>query len=107
MPCGHGRVLRTLRAAYPQAEIVACDIDTDGVDFCAKTFDAIPVYSKENPEEIDLRRKFDLIWVGSLFTHIRDERWPEFLSFFSRVLAPGCVLIFTTCRAEQIRFESR
>ena len=33
LPCGHGRVLRYLRAAFPEAEITACDILRDGVDF--------------------------------------------------------------------------
>jgi spermidine synthase len=95
MPCGHGRVLRALRAAYPDAEIVACELEADGVDFCAKTFGAVPVYSKEDPGEIELHRTFDLIWVGSLFTHISAERWPAFLNFFDRVLAPDGVLVFT------------
>lgn len=38
LPCGHGRVGRYLRAGFPDAEIVFCDIEKDGVDFCAKTF---------------------------------------------------------------------
>src|SRR4051794_26106944 len=33
LPCGHGRVLRYLKAAFPEAEITACDIMRDGVDF--------------------------------------------------------------------------
>src|ERR1700729_3189423 len=45
LPCGHGRVTRWIRAAYPDAKLTACDILTDGVDFCADTFGAIPVYS--------------------------------------------------------------
>ena len=36
--CGYGRVLRVLRHDYPDAEITACDIDRDGVDFCARAF---------------------------------------------------------------------
>jgi len=34
LPCGYGRVLRILRAAFPRARIVACDILKEGVDFC-------------------------------------------------------------------------
>ena len=41
--CGHGRVMRVLRAAFPDAELVACDIDQDAVSFCAETFGARPV----------------------------------------------------------------
>ena len=52
LPCGHGRIQRVLRAAFPDAEITACDLDFDGVDFCVQTFGAIPLYSAEKPEMI-------------------------------------------------------
>ena len=35
-PCGYGRVLRVLKAAFPEAQITACDIVRDAVDFCQK-----------------------------------------------------------------------
>ena len=54
LPCGHGRVLRYLSAAFPEAEITACDIMREGVDFCASTFGAIPVYSQDDPQQIPL-----------------------------------------------------
>jgi len=96
LPCGHGRVLRTLRAAFPRATVVACDLERDGVDFCARELGATPLHSLENPAEIQIPQPFDLIWVGSLMTHLDAPRWPDFLTFFSRALAPGGVLIFTT-----------
>lgn len=97
LPCGQGRVLRHLRHAFPNAEITACDVCREGVDFCAETFGAIPVYSKDDPEEIDLPRDhFDLIWVGSLLTHLDIDMWRRFLKVFAESLSPGGVLIFTT-----------
>jgi SAM-dependent methyltransferase len=97
LPCGHGRVLRFLRARYPSAEITACDLSRDGVDFCAANFAAIPVYSDDHPSRLPIERDaFDLIWVGSLLTHFGSRRWVEFLTFFQSVLAPGGVLVFTT-----------
>jgi SAM-dependent methyltransferase len=97
LPCGHGRVLRYLRAAFPEAEIIACDLLRDGVDYCAMTFGAIPLYSVENSANIELERDaFDLIWVGSLLTHLDSDRWPGFLELFRRSLRPGGVLVFST-----------
>jgi SAM-dependent methyltransferase len=95
LPCGHGRVLRTLKAAFPYAQLTACDIDADAVDFCAKTFGATPVVSKEDPEEIDLEGPFDLIWCGSLLTHLSADRWPRFLALFESKLAEYGLLMFS------------
>ena len=95
LPCGHGRVLRWLRKTFPNAVITACDLDRDGVDFCAQAFGAIPVYSAENPEAIPLWGPFDLIWCGSLLTHLDQHRWPAFLAFFHSTLSTGGLLVFT------------
>ena len=65
LPSGHGRVLRLLKAEYPEAKLTACDILTDAVDFCAETFGATPLYGKERPGEIELLEQYDLIWCGS------------------------------------------
>lgn len=108
-PCGHGRVLRMVRAVFPEARITACDLDQDGVDFCARTFGAIPVYSKESPEEVAMSDRFDLVWCGSLLTHLNKGRWLGFLELFGSLLAPGGILIFTTqgrCAAKRILTES-
>ncbi|MFI5460036.1 MAG: class I SAM-dependent methyltransferase [Isosphaerales bacterium] len=97
MPCGHGRVLRYLRARYPSADITACDLVRDGVDFCARNFAAIPVYSEACLSNLPLERGvFDLVWVGSLLTHFDCRRWVEFLTFFRALLTPGGVLVFST-----------
>lgn len=94
LPCGHGRVLRFLRAAYPDASITACDIDREGVDFCAQ-LGATPLYSSEDPSDIDTG-KFDLIWCGSLLTHFDAPQWRDWLDFFQSHLEPGGSLVLTT-----------
>jgi SAM-dependent methyltransferase len=96
LPCGHGRVLRHLRSAFPEAELTACDLLRAGVDFCAATFGAAPVYATEDPAAIAVSRDaFDLIWVGSLLTHLDAPRWSQFLDLFRRCLRPGGVLVFS------------
>ena len=94
--CGYGRAMRFFRAAFPEATLTACDITEDAVDFCAQEFGAIPVYSREDPAGIDLPGPFDVIWVGSLFTHIPEERWIALLDLLAAVLAPDGLLVFTT-----------
>lgn len=94
-PCGHGRILRGLRTEFPNADIVAADIDLRGVNFCAETFGAIPFKSSTNLDEIKFDRKFDLIWVGSLFTHLSEDDWLPFLRLLAGSLADEGVFIFT------------
>lgn len=97
LPCGHGRVLRFLRQAFPAASLTACDLDRDGVDFCARTFGAVPVPSDTDPEHIRFPSpaSFDLIWCGSLLTHLSLPDCRKFLRSFARWLAPGGLLVVT------------
>lgn len=95
LPCGHGRVLRFLRAAYPHAEIVACDLNASGVAFCAREFGAVPVLSEVEVENVDLSGGFDLIWCGSLLTHLPLSRGERFARWFARQLSPGGVWVGT------------
>ena len=96
LPCGHGRVLRVLKAAFPEASFTACDLDEQAVDFCSRTFGATGIYSNTNPRMIRIRAKFDLIWVGSLFTHLNCDRWSHFLDLFRSVLTKDGLLFFST-----------
>ena len=95
LPCGHGRVLRTLRAAFPEAELVACDLLADGVEFCARAFGATPVPSSPGSDLPRVEGRFDLVWCGSLLTHLDAPRWTAFLSHFESLLAEGGLLLFT------------
>ena len=95
LPCGHGRELRFLKVVYPNARYTACDIDEDGVEFCARVFGATPVVSRVEPAEVSFEDKFDLAWCGSLFTHLSADRWAGFLDLFARALDPGGLLLFS------------
>lgn len=95
MPCGHGRVLRVLRRALPDAAITACDLDKDGVDFCAEEFGAAPVYSHEDLSTLEFESPFDLIWCGSLVTHLDAAGWLAVFRLFLRSLRPRGVAVVT------------
>jgi len=96
LPCGHGRVTRVLRAAFPDAEIAVSDLDRDGVEFCAKTFAAAPVHSRSDFSTLDLQRTFDVIWAGSLMTHIPPEKARQFVACMLRHLTDHGVGVVTS-----------
>ena len=95
IPCGHGRVLRHLIHLFPGTEFHACDLDVDGVDFCASTFGAKPIYSRAELTEVDFGSRYDLIWVGSLFTHTAQDVTRRWMSHLAKFLSPTGVVVAT------------
>jgi SAM-dependent methyltransferase len=96
LPCGSGRVLRFLVHRFPDAEITACELASGAAEFCARTFGAQPAFSSLNLDEVSLGQKFDLIWCGSLVTHLNESGITALLRLFQRHLAPDGIMIFTT-----------
>jgi len=103
-PSGYGRVLRYLKVAYPEAIITACDIIKDAVDFCETTFGALPVYSKDNIKELSFNDKFDLIWSGSLITHLDIDNSKSFLDLLISSLSSDGILVFSVHGKKAARF---
>ncbi|HEV7746967.1 MAG TPA: class I SAM-dependent methyltransferase [Pyrinomonadaceae bacterium] len=95
-PCGSGRVLRFLRQRFPAAEITACELEPGPVEFCVRTFGALPAFSSLNLDEVSLEQRFDLIWCGSLATHLNGRGILSLLRLFHRQLRTGGLMIFTT-----------
>jgi SAM-dependent methyltransferase len=96
LPCGSGRVLRFLIYRFPEAEITACELARGPVEFCVRTFGARPAFSSLNLDEVSLRKEFDLIWCGSLITHLNARGIVSLFQLFRRHLAPDGLMIFTT-----------
>ena len=92
--CGHGRVLRLLRQHIPGPNITACDLDEEGVRFCAAEFGVRPLVSSWNLERIALQ-SYDLIWSGSVFTHLDVEACDQLLRRLGESLLPGGLLVFS------------
>jgi SAM-dependent methyltransferase len=95
LPCGHGRVLRHLVRLFPDAEVDACDLDTSGVEFCASTFGARPIQSKEDLTAVKFETAYDLIWIGSLFTHTSYDLTKKWLTFLANLLSPQGIIVAT------------
>jgi len=93
--CSSGRVLRVLTAAFPGADFTASDMYPEGVQFCADRLGATGVISHDDPGQVQVAGPFDLIWCGSLLTHLDMKPWLGFLELFESVLAPGGLAVFT------------
>jgi SAM-dependent methyltransferase len=95
LPCGHGRVLRYLVQLFPDAQFDACDLDNDGVRFCADTFNARPILSQENLIKVAFDATYDLIWIGSLFTHTSLQVTKQWLTFLAGLLSEHGIIVAT------------
>jgi SAM-dependent methyltransferase len=96
MPCGFGRVARHLVAAFPEATLWVCDLYEDQIAFCAQQFGGNPLLSRVNISELSFPLQFDLIWCGSLLTHLPKRQFLDTLRLFSRSLAPDGIAVVTT-----------
>ena len=96
IPSGHGRVLRLLAANVSPDQITACDLDEDGIEFCAKEFGCKKILSNRDLSKIHFPENYSLIWVGSLFTHVDEAPFADLLKLLFNSLEPDGVLVFTT-----------
>jgi hypothetical protein len=96
-PSAHGRVTRFLRTAFPEGEIWAGDINVDGVDFCRDHFGAKPFYSTPDLSTVSFPVKFDLIWCGSLASHLPEPQCKALFTLLLSNLNENGILCITTC----------
>ncbi|SOE80821.1 Methyltransferase domain-containing protein [Caballeronia arationis] len=96
LPCGHGRVLRHLITLFPEARIHACDLDRSGVDFCRDVLGAAEaIYSNEELSDLQFSAQYDLIWIGSLFTHTSRPVMKRWLEHLSKYLSSTGIIVAT------------
>lgn len=106
LPCGHGRVARHLRAAFPGAELTFCDVNRSGVDFCSEALHGTAKYSSPELTDVEFDSTFDVIWVGSLFTHVDADRAARWMRHLCKYLAADGVLIATFHGAWTIQVQN-
>jgi hypothetical protein len=91
--CNYGRSGRHLRAAFPEAEIWFNDIH-EGADFCAREFGGhslrLDLEMAQSPVP-----KCDVIWIGSLFTHLTESKTRSWLNYLSSQLNQGGIIVAT------------
>lgn len=94
LPCGGGRVTRHLAKFFPDAVIYAGDVDRAKMDFVVAQFDV----QRHEPTDFTnpSPQHYDLIFVGSLLTHLPRDLYDAAVDYFIDALTPGGVLMFTS-----------
>jgi SAM-dependent methyltransferase len=107
---GAGRVTRWLRAAFPKASIWATDIRKDDLAFCKKAFSVETFPSGIDVAALVAPTTYDLIWVGSVLTHLSEDTSEALTRKLVSWLNPGGILVmslhgrFALARAPQFGY---
>ena len=88
-------MLRLLRERMPPERITACDVVPEAVAFCAHEFGARPLLSDPEFDGVPFE-SYELIWVGSLVTHLDERLLTKFTSLLPHLLEPGGIALITT-----------
>jgi Methyltransferase domain len=95
-PSGYGRVIRHLVTRVSPKRITACDIDPNAVRFCTAEFGIHGLQSHVDLASITLPDSYDIIFIGSLLTHLPPEQCIDLLRTLVPRLCPRGHLVFTT-----------
>jgi SAM-dependent methyltransferase len=94
-PSGSGRVTRHLRAMFPDARVVACDLYEGHVSFCCDVLGAEGHLSNDDLGTVHFDTEFDLVFCGSLLTHLPEGRFAQALDLIIRSLSPTGIAVIT------------
>jgi SAM-dependent methyltransferase len=94
--CGAGRVTRWIAAEFPQAKIEGCDIRPEDIEFVGATFEVQTWRSEIEIEKLNPPSTYDLIWVGSVFTHLSDDVSAKLFEKMVSWLNPRGVMVLSS-----------
>ncbi len=92
---GFGRVSRLLLHDLPPTAIWVADVKAAAVEFQTEHFGVQGLVSSFVPEDFGPDRTFDLIFVGSLFTHLPEDLFHRWLGQLYGLVSGRGVLAFT------------
>ena len=104
-PSGSGRVTRHLTSFFHGAQVTACDLYPSHVDFCTSTFGVDGVVSEDDLDEVNFDRTFDLIFCGSLLTHLPAKETKSAIDLMIRSLSPNGVVVMSLHGRQSIHVQ--
>lgn len=83
-----------LRGRWPDLKVTGCDVDERGVRWCQQHLgDSRSVVNDALPPSPFQEGAFDLVWCGSVYTHLDENRQDRWLAEMRRILRPGGILL--------------
>jgi SAM-dependent methyltransferase len=104
-PSGYGRVARYLRGAFPDAKIHVGDIWQDAVTWTANQFRA-DIIEADADFSARFAARYDIIYCGSLLTHLPEHLGHKLLDFLTSHLSVGGLALITACGRKNLAREA-
>ncbi|HEX6204013.1 MAG TPA: class I SAM-dependent methyltransferase [Thermoanaerobaculia bacterium] len=92
---GWGRVTRFLVHGRPAGDLTVSDVDAAAVDFQRRRFAVGGFASTERAADLARGERFDAVVALSLFSHLPEPSFREWLARLTAMVAPGGVLALT------------
>jgi len=90
---GAGRVTRWLKAAFPASSISCCDTREGDMLFLHASYGAQTWTVGTDLDALDIPGQYDLIWVGSVITHLSETKTRKLISRLFSACDPGGLLV--------------
>ncbi|MBX9702063.1 MAG: class I SAM-dependent methyltransferase [Acetobacteraceae bacterium] len=90
---GAGRVTRWLRAQWPMARLAATDLRGADLEFCAAEFGCDTWLSGTDIATLAAPRRYDVIWAGSVLTHLAAPVAEALLAKLLSWTRPGGIVV--------------
>jgi SAM-dependent methyltransferase len=92
---GAGRVTRWLKAAFPIASISCCDVREGDVAFLQELYGVEAWTVGTDLDALEIPHQYDLIWVGSVITHLSETKTRKLISRLFSACDPGGLLVLS------------
>lgn len=93
--CGYGRMTRYLVQEMLPHKVWVSDIYAEAVEYQKLQFGVNGIVSVTNPNDYPVERKYDCIFVFSLFSHLPEKTFVPWLEKLYSMLSPNGILMFT------------
>jgi SAM-dependent methyltransferase len=93
---GHGRFTRHLVKRLPQGALTVSDVVPGSVEFLQNLLGVKGVASTTQPAALQMPEAYEHVFVLSLFSHLPQITWGDWLARLYEAVRPGGLLIFST-----------
>jgi SAM-dependent methyltransferase len=93
--CGCGRLVSALQGRrLTDLRVTACDVDERAIRWCRQSLENIKFVANDAlPPSPFENESFDLVWCGSVFTHLDENHQDLWLDEINRILKPNGILL--------------